>query len=566
MKRIKIQINKSEREYDVYALLTSFFPGVEAVTGADDEENIDGYFCIDEDGNRVKISIDFEETKAEDEFEIVAESKDDAKKEFGRRLYDFLSNATGKELPWGNLTGIRPTKLIRTMLEESLEESKTGNAECPENAETAGDVSDASGTENSEKAGDVSDASGAENSETTGSGSDVSGSGRSENKEKTVTSDRTANSKNEASITDSVTEEIINKVTERAYKERRLRGEKLDLGIDIAIREMDIMSRVHGTDGYSVYVGIPFCPSTCLYCSFTSNPIFKYKDKIKDYLLAVKKELEWTASNMSDRYLDTVYIGGGTPTTLNPEELDELLGYITTILPWENVREFTIEAGRADSITEEKLEVIKKYPITRISVNPQTMSDETLKLIGRHHTVEQFVNAFKMVREAGFDNINSDIIIGLPGENTEDVKHTIDELVKLAPDSLTVHSLAIKRASRLKKWLDENELEITMDYEKAMSICAEGAKKLGLKPYYLYRQKQMAGNLENTGYSVPGKEGLYNILIMEEIQSIVAIGAGSVSKCVHNNGLIERCDNVKDIDLYLSKIDEMIERKQKLLK
>ncbi|MCR4647859.1 MAG: coproporphyrinogen dehydrogenase HemZ [Lachnospiraceae bacterium] len=467
------------------------------------------------------------------------------------------------------------------MLEESLEESKSGNAECPENPETAGVGSDASGAENPETAGvgsdasgaenpesaDVgSDASGAENPETASAGSDASGVEKPENKDKNVASDSAANSGNTGSIADSVTEEIINKVTERAYKERRLRGEKLDLGIDIAIREMDIMSRVHGTDGYSVYVGIPFCPSTCLYCSFTSNPIFKYKDKIKDYLLAVKKELEWTASNMSDRYLDTVYIGGGTPTTLNPEELDELLGYITTILPWENVREFTIEAGRADSITEEKLEVIKKYPITRISVNPQTMSDETLKLIGRHHTVEQFVNAFKMVREAGFDNINSDIIIGLPGENTEDVKHTIDELVKLAPDSLTVHSLAIKRASRLKKWLDENELEITMDYEKAMSICAEGAKKLGLKPYYLYRQKQMAGNLENTGYSVPGKEGLYNILIMEEIQSIVAIGAGSVSKCVHNNGLIERCDNVKDIDLYLSKIDEMIERKQKLFK
>ena len=476
MKRIKVKINKSEREYDVYALLTSFFPQTEVVTSENDNEACDGVFSIDENGSNVKLSINFEDIIKETEFTITSKEKDSAKKEFGLKLYDFLVEATDLELPWGNLTGIRPTKLIRTMIEESGEEN----------------------------------------------------------------------------------------VRERAYSERRLRGEKLELGIEIAKREIDIMSRLHGTDGYSVYVGIPFCPSTCLYCSFTSNPIFKYKDKIKNYLQAIKKELEWDVSHMSDRYLDTIYIGGGTPTTLSPEELDELLGYITNILPMENVREFTIEAGRADSITKEKLDVIKKYPITRISVNPQTMSDKTLKTIGRNHTVQQFVDAFNLVREAGFDNINSDIILGLPGETAEDVKHTIDELIKLAPDSLTVHSLAIKRASRLKRWMDENELEITMDYEEAMRICAEGAKAMGLNPYYLYRQKQMAGNLENTGYSKPGKEGFYNILIMEEIQSIVAMGAGSVSKCVHADGLIERCDNVKDIDLYLSKIDEMIERKDAL--
>ena len=489
MKRIKVQINKGEREYDVYALLTSFFPGVEVVTAAEAEGEFEGLFEIKEEGANITISLNFEEIDKAKDFEIKSAEKDAAKKEFGLALYDFLCECTGKELPWGNLTGIRPTKLIRTMLEEELD-SVPGSLCVP-------------------------------------------GS-------------------------------VIDKIKERAYAERRLRGEKLDLGIDIAKREIEIMSRLHGTDGYSVYVGIPFCPSTCLYCSFTSNPIFKYKDKIKNYLLAIKKELEWDVSHLSDRYLDTIYIGGGTPTTLSPEQLDELLGYITNILPMENVREFTIEAGRADSITKEKLDVIKKYPITRISVNPQTMSDKTLKTIGRNHTVKQFVDAFNLVREAGFDNINSDIILGLPGEAVEDVRHTIEELKKLGPDSLTVHSLAIKRASRLKRWMDENELEITMDYEEAMRICADGAKAMGLNPYYLYRQKQMAGNLENTGYSKPGKEGLYNILIMEEIQSIVAMGAGSVSKCVHADGLIERCDNVKDIDLYLNQIDEMINRKTSL--
>jgi len=500
MQRIKIQINKGEREYDVYALLTSFFPGIEAVTSADDNENIDGTFSVVDSGNSVKLSLFFGDINVNKEYGISNKKPDEIKKEFGLILYDFLSEATNRTLPWGNLTGIRPTKLIRNILEEEIEQVDHNNK---------GEITDYDNP-----------------------------------KEKP--------------------EKVLDSVRKRAFAERRLKGAKLELGIDIALRERKIMSDVHKSDGYSVYVGIPFCPSTCLYCSFTSNPVYRYKDRIKDYLLALKKELEWTASNLSDRYLDTVYIGGGTPTTLNAGELDELLGYITTILPWENVKEFTIEAGRADSITKEKLDVIKKYPITRISVNPQTMSDETLKLIGRHHTVEQFKEAFKMARDAGFDNINSDIIIGLPGETTEDVKHTIDELVKLAPDSLTVHSLAIKRASRLKKWLDENEMKITMDYDKAMEICAEGARELGLEPYYLYRQKQMAGNLENTGYSFPGKEGLYNILIMEEVQSIVALGAGSVSKCVHENGLIERCDNVKDIDLYLSELDEMIERKRKL--
>ncbi|MBQ4275798.1 MAG: coproporphyrinogen dehydrogenase HemZ [Lachnospiraceae bacterium] len=505
MKRIKVQINKGEREYDVYALLTSFFPGVEVVTAADATGDFEGQFEIAEEGTKVAISLDFEEYNSTKEYTIISEEKDAAKKEFGRDLYDFLSECTGRELPWGNLTGIRPTKLIRTILEEEL--SKDSGAFINLNSLDR---------------------------EHNGMGNYVG------------------------------LPEIKNLISERLYNERRLRGEKLDLGIDIALREMNIMSRVHGTDGYSVYVGIPFCPSTCLYCSFTSNPIFKYKNKIKDYLLALKKELEWTAANMGDKFLDTVYIGGGTPTTLSPEELDELLGYITSILPWDNVKEFTIEAGRADSITREKLEVIKKYPINRISVNPQTMSDDTLKAIGRNHSVAQFIEAFNMARSMGFDNINTDIILGLPGETIDDVKHTIDELTKLSPDSLTVHSLAIKRASRLKRWMDENNLETTMDYEAAMRISSEGAKKMGLNPYYLYRQKQMAGNLENTGYASEGKEGLYNILIMEEIQSIVAIGAGSVTKRVYPDGRIERCDNVKDIDLYLNQIDEMIERKKNL--
>lgn len=488
MKKIQIILSKTEHEYDAYALLTSFFPGVEVITKTEIDESAEGKFIIEETEEGIKFTLKYEEYDSSKTIGLLNIESDAEKKAFGRELYDFLSETTKKSLPWGNLTGIRPTKLIRTMLEE--EASNTGK-----------------------------------------------------------------------SIDDESVKAIVR---DRAYKERRLTGDKLEQGIDIAVRESNIISSLHGTNGYSVYVGIPFCPSTCLYCSFTSNPIFKFRKKVKDYLEAMKKELIWTRDNMADMILDTVYIGGGTPTTLEPDELDELLKNITEILPWDNVKEFTVEAGRADSITREKLEVLRKYPVTRISVNPQTMSDKTLKLIGRNHTVAQVIDAYNMAREMGFDNINMDIILGLPGETAADVQYTIDEIGKLKPESLTVHSLAIKRASRLKKWMDENDMEITMDYEEAMDIALKGAKGMNLNPYYLYRQKQMAGNLENTGYAAEGKYGLYNILIMEEVQSIVAIGAGSVSKRVFPDGRIERCDNVKDVDLYLSKIGEMLDRKREL--
>ena len=223
-----------------------------------------------------------------------------------------------------------------------------------------------------------------------------------------------------------------------------------------------------------------------------------------------------------------------------------------------------MEAGRPDSITREKLEVIRKYPVTRISVNPQTMQQKTLDLVGRKHTVEDVEQIFHLARELGFDNINMDLILGLPGELEADVQRTIEKIVELAPDSLTVHSLAIKRASRLNHWIQENGVSMLHNTDETMKIAAAGAEKLGMKPYYLYRQKNMSGNFENTGYARPGKYGLYNILIMEEKQTIVALGAGSITKRVFPDGRIERCDNVKDVGLYIEKIDEMIERKKEL--
>lgn len=224
-----------------------------------------------------------------------------------------------------------------------------------------------------------------------------------------------------------------------------------------------------------------------------------------------------------------------------------------------------MEAGRADSITREKLAVLKKNGVTRISVNPQTMKDETLKYIGRQHTVTQVKDAFWLAREVGFDNINMDIILGLPEELEADVQHTIDEIVQLNPDSLTVHSLAIKRASKLSQWIEENGIATLHNTDSTMEIARKGAYALNMKPYYLYRQKNMSGNFENVGYAREGKYGIYNILIMEEKQTIVACGAGSISKRVYPDGRIERCENVKDVASFIERIDEMIERKRKLL-
>ena len=286
---------------------------------------------------------------------------------------------------------------------------------------------------------------------------------------------------------------------------------------------------------------------------------------MEDYIDCLIKELRCVGEMYRDRVLDSVYIGGGTPTTLNPAQLDRLLAAIREHFDFSTVQEFTVEAGRADSITEEKLAVLKKHGVGRISINPQTMKEETLKLIGRQATPKQVKEAFAMARAVGGFNINMDIILGLPGEGEADVKNTIEEITAMQPDSLTVHSLAIKRASHLSKWILDNGIESLKNTDKTMEIAAQGAAGLHMHPYYLYRQKNMSGNFENVGYATEGNYGLYNFLIMEEKQTIIACGAGSITKAVYPDGRIERMDNVKDVTLYIEKIDEMIERKRKLL-
>ncbi len=517
---IQLQISEENYEYDIRGLLMAFYPHVESeqVPGGTDDSGAPAH---EEEPRRHKrgekeekpwrrqllvqygmvqtiVLLRRRETSESEErgdaenvpaFTDLSplqaavptdlSSRANVKNALKRTLYALFQKDTGQSLPWGTLTGIRPTKIAMGRMEEGASEEDTA-----------------------------------------------------------------------------------------AWMESEylVSEEKARLSVQIARRETEVLKDIDYENGYSIYVGIPFCPTTCLYCSFTSYPIAQFAKKVDSYLDAVEQELAFTAEAFGEKKLQTVYFGGGTPTTLKPGQLDRILSFMEEHFDLTNVLEYTVEAGRPDSITEEKLAVLRRHNISRISINPQSMKQETLDLIGRRHTVGQVRDTFRLARSMGFDNINMDIILGLPEETTEDVRATMEELVALAPDNITVHSLAIKRAARLNRFWEQYSHLSMVNSDETMAVASEGAARLGLAPYYLYRQKNMAGNLENVGFAAPGKEGLYNILMMEEKQSIVAIGAGSTSKAVFADGLIERTDNVKDVDLYLKRIDEMIDRKRKLFR
>ena len=494
---ITVSLNEANFEYDIHSLVKAFY-GKEDVKVFADKEKIKeleeertplfhmevSYISREESGN-AQDSICFEIWKPKDgglekQAEAVTEADFANRKETKNRmkqcLYRMLQEYTGEELPWGTLTGIRPTKIPMAMLEHG--ESR---------------------------------------------------------------------------------EEIRQYMKETYYASDK----KTDLSIDIAQRELELLKKIDYENGYSLYIGIPFCPSICLYCSFSSSPLGLWRDKVEEYLEALEKEIDNTAELCKGRVLNTIYIGGGTPTTLTAEQLDRLLTKVEESFDFSGLLEYTVEAGRPDSITREKLAALRKHNISRVSINPQTMKQETLDFIGRHHTVEQTIESFKLARELGFDNINMDLIVGLPEEQLEDVRNTMEQMKELKPDNLTVHSLAIKRAARLRMFQNEHvDMHIHNSWEM-IDMTAEYARNMGMEPYYLYRQKNMAGNFENVGYALPGKAGIYNILIMEEKQSIMALGAGASTKYVFDHGKrIERVENVKDIKNYLERIDEMIARKR----
>lgn len=353
--------------------------------------------------------------------------------------------------------------------------------------------------------------------------------------------------------------------------------EKISLGIQIATREARLLEQIDYEKGYSLYIGIPFCPTTCLYCSFPSYPLERFGHLTDAYLMALEKEISAVAKTMKGRSLSSIYIGGGTPTALSGEQLKNLIRYVRDCYPAEETYEFTVEAGRPDSITEAKLIALRECGVDRISVNPQTMQQRTLELIGRCHTVEKTKDAFWLARKLGFTNINMDLIIGLPGEEVSDFMDTLQQIRELNPDSVTIHSLVIKRASRLRSVLEEQgsweetEKIRAERMEQMLELGQQFAKDNGYEPYYMYRQKNSAGHAgstgqENIGFARPGSECLYNILIMEEKQTILAVGAGASTKLYHPGlGQVSRIENVKSITDYIDRVEEMIDRKYQAL-
>ena len=384
-----------------------------------------------------------------------------------------------------------------------------------------------------------------------------------------------------------------------------LEGEKAELLHFLASREKGILQKaeersgVKIQDGFSIYIHIPFCPSKCAYCSFLSSPIGPFSDRISDYLEKVSEELDFALYEMGEKRgksLQSIYIGGGTPTALPEKELEDLLVLVEQKLlssPYAKVLEYTVEAGRPDSLEGNKLALLKAHSVGRISINPQTFRQETLDLIGRKHSIESVMERFYEARELGFDNINMDLILGLPSERLSDVEESLLKIRELAPENLTVHSLAVKRAAKLKT--EENkyrgayqagasseefplERDFSLSYipswkkresrsemEWMMLSAMQTAEELSLYPYYLYRQKNMAGNLENIGFSKEGKECLYNIFMMEEKHTVFGVGAGSSSKILFGNGRLERVDNGKDFRSYMEHFTEYQEKKRRVL-
>ena len=311
-----------------------------------------------------------------------------------------------------------------------------------------------------------------------------------------------------------------------------------------------------------VYIGIPFCTTRCTYCSFSSGELGK-GTLVEPYLAALFREMDACSGMIAatGRQLRAVYVGGGTPTSLNEDQLQRLLGKMMQCFP--GAMEYTVEAGRPDTITPGKLAAIKAAGVGRISINPQTMNDETLRIIGRAHTAQQVVDAYAMAREAGIRHINMDVIAGLPGETVEAFARTMDWALKLMPESLTVHTLAIKRSTRLH--FENYRFPTGVEAGQMVQKGLETARKLGMQPYYLYRQKNMAGNQENIGYAIPGHVCQYNVDIMEETTHILALGAGGISKRVYEDeGHIGRAPNVANIEHYIARVEEMIQRKRDL--
>lgn len=469
---MKIKLSNMQYRYDVYQIINIFFSlsDIEFV-----EEDWD--FSIELNKETIVINNN------EDCKEIILSSTIPYKDGLKKAIFQYFSDKTGEEMPWGALIGVKPSKIALALINE-------------------------------------------------GKGRDY----------------------------------IVNYFKEH-YNTRR---DKAELCINIAKVEEELVNR--DEKNISIYIGMPFCPTRCLYCSFTSNPIEGCKSLVEPYLNSLYYEIEKTANYIKEKNLNIqcVYFGGGTPTAVNDEQFEKVMELIyNNFISGNNVQEFTVECGRPDSITLSKLNSMKRYNVHRISINPQTMNDDTLKSIGRRHSVKDVVDKYMMARECGFENINMDIIVGLPGEGLSHVERTCEEILKLNPESITIHGMSVKRASKLHENIlnkinfavpEQNELNLM--YERTVTL----SESLNMKPYYMYRQKNMVGNMENIGYTIEGKEAIYNIQMIEERQTIIACGAGSVTKVVFlDENRLERHFNVKDVREYINRVDEMVQKKLDLL-
>ncbi len=355
-------------------------------------------------------------------------------------------------------------------------------------------------------------------------------------------------------------DEQIIALFERQYK---VKSPKTRLLLQTAKAERQVVPKGSPRD-FSLYVAIPFCPSRCKYCSFVSHSVEQAKKLIPNYLQTLRREIRETGKLVAELGLNlkTVYFGGGTPTVLSAEQLTGLFDEVSSSFDLSGCEEYTVEAGRADTITEEKLSAIKRAGANRISINPQSFEDHVLREIGRNHTAEQVVSCYQMARKFGFESINMDFIAGLQGDTLDGFKRTMDIALSLSPENITIHTLSVKRSSDLYQdgesvaMLRENPTAAMTDYSQLV------LEQAGYHPYYLYRQKNTLQNLENVGFCKPGHEGLYNIYIMEELQTILALGAGAVTKLVDSeSGLIRRVFNYKFPYEYIGQFDEMLRRK-----
>ena len=467
---MNIVIQEEQYYPDVMEILKLFQPHI---------ENLDVNLTISYDENdklkeNTKVNLTFTDEQKETEF-----SKEYSNSTYNFRTlikvacYDCLSSHYEKTMPWGALTGIRPTKM-------AFELNKSGHN--------------------------------------------------------------------------------IFEVRDILQERYRVSYEKADLAVRVVLNQKGLD---YNENEVCLYINIPFCTSKCSYCSFISAEIGKIKEFVTPYVDALIKEIKETLSIIYKKHywVKAIYIGGGTPTSLPDKELDRLLDSL--VFPYK-INEFTVEAGRPDTITKEKLDILQKHSVTRISVNPQTFNDDVLKKIGRNHTSSDTIQAYKLASMYDFQ-INMDLIAGLPGDTLKSFKQTVMTALELAPDNITIHTLALKRASDFAiKNEDIFKKPLT---EKMIDFAEENIEKMGYEPYYLYRQKNQVGNLENVGYCLGDTKCVFNIDSMEEKSTVIACGANAISKRIFaSENRIERQANVKDIPIYINRIDEMIEKKKELFK